>query len=84
MKSNSTSRTVLQQEKFSLTITMPIQATLKQYLQGVTETCKVMELACERGFHFDGWNDCFSLESGLNSLMNAVLIRHLCKQTQKF
>jgi len=37
MKSNSTSRTVLQQEKFSLTITMPIQAILKQYLQGVTE-----------------------------------------------
>ncbi len=37
MKSNSTSRTVLQQEKFSLTITMPIQATLRQYLQGVTE-----------------------------------------------
>ncbi len=25
----------------------------------------VMELACERGFHFDGWNDCFSLEKWL-------------------
>ena len=24
-----------------------------------------MELACERGFHFDGWNDCFSLEKWL-------------------
>lgn len=32
------------------------------FARGDRRLCKVLELACERGFHFDGWNDCFSLE----------------------
>ena len=35
------------------------------FARGDRKLCKVMELACERGFHFDGWNDCFSLERWL-------------------
>ena len=35
------------------------------FARGDRKLCKVMELACERGFHFDGWNDCFSLEKWL-------------------
>ena len=32
------------------------------FARGDRKLCRVMALACERGFHFDGWNDCFSLE----------------------
>lgn len=32
------------------------------FARGDRKLCHVLELACERGFHFDGWNDCFSLE----------------------
>lgn len=32
------------------------------FARGDRKLNKVMELACERGFHFDGWNDCFSLD----------------------
>ncbi len=35
------------------------------FARGDRKLNKVMELACERGFHFDGWNDCFSLEKWL-------------------
>lgn len=35
------------------------------FARGDRRLCKVLELACERGFHFDGWNDCFSLEKWL-------------------
>ena len=31
------------------------------FARGDRKLCRVLELACERGFHFDGWNDCFSL-----------------------
>ena len=32
------------------------------FARGDRKLCKVMEKACEKGFHFDGWNDCFNLE----------------------
>ncbi len=35
------------------------------FARGDRRLCKTMALACERGFHFDGWNDCFSLEKWL-------------------
>ena len=35
------------------------------FARGDRKLNKIMELACERGFHFDGWNDCFSLENWL-------------------
>ena len=35
------------------------------FARGDRKLCKAMELACERGFHFDGWGDCFSLEKWL-------------------
>ena len=35
------------------------------FARGDRKLCRVLELACERGFHFDGWNDCFSLEKWL-------------------
>lgn len=35
------------------------------FARGDRKLCKVMELAFERGFHFDGWSDCFSLENWL-------------------
>ena len=35
------------------------------FARGDRKLCRVMELACERGFHFDGWADCFSLEKWL-------------------
>lgn len=35
------------------------------FARGDRKLCKVLELACERGFHFDGWSDCFSLENWL-------------------
>ena len=35
------------------------------FARGDRKLCKIMALACERGFHFDGWNDCFSLDKWL-------------------
>ena len=35
------------------------------FARGDRKLCKVMELACERNFHFDGWGDCFSIENWL-------------------
>lgn len=35
------------------------------FARGDRRLCRVMALACERGFHFDGWNDCFSLDKWL-------------------
>ena len=35
------------------------------FARGDRKLCKVLELACEKGFHFDGWNDCFSLDKWL-------------------
>lgn len=35
------------------------------FARGDRKLNEVMELACERGFHFDGWNDCFSLDKWL-------------------
>lgn len=35
------------------------------FARGDRKLNRIMELACERGFHFDGWNDCFSLEKWL-------------------
>lgn len=35
------------------------------FARGDRKLCKVMEKACEKGFHFDGWSDCFSLERWL-------------------
>ena len=32
------------------------------FARGDRKLCKALALACERRFHFDGWNDCFSLE----------------------
>ncbi len=35
------------------------------FARGDRRLCKVMEKALEKGFHFDGWNDCFFLEKWL-------------------
>lgn len=35
------------------------------FARGDRKLCKVLEKACEKGFHFDGWSDCFSLEEWL-------------------
>lgn len=35
------------------------------FARGDRKLCKVMEKALEKGFHFDGWGDCFSLENWL-------------------
>lgn len=35
------------------------------FARGDRKLCKVMEKACEKGFHFDGWNECFNLQSWL-------------------
>ena len=35
------------------------------FARGDRKLCKVMEKACEKGFHFDGWGDCFSLAKWL-------------------
>ncbi|MCH5298289.1 MAG: TIGR03960 family B12-binding radical SAM protein [Ruminococcus sp.] len=35
------------------------------FARGDRRLGKVLALACERGFHFDGWSDCFSLEKWL-------------------
>ena len=36
------------------------------FARGDRRLCKAMALACERGFHFDGWNDCFDLKKWLD------------------
>lgn len=33
------------------------------FARGDRKLCKAMALACERGFHFDGWNDCFDFDA---------------------
>lgn len=35
------------------------------FARGDRKLCKVLALACERGFHFDSWSDCFSLAKWL-------------------
>lgn len=35
------------------------------FARGDRKLCKAMELACERGFHFDGWGECFDLDKWL-------------------
>lgn len=35
------------------------------FARGDRKLCKVMAAACEKGFHFDGWGECFSLEKWL-------------------
>lgn len=35
------------------------------FARGDRKLCKVMLKACEKGFHFDGWNDCFDLDKWL-------------------
>ena len=36
------------------------------FARGDRKLCKAMEIACERGFHFDGWGDCFDLQKWLD------------------
>ncbi|MCQ2513500.1 MAG: TIGR03960 family B12-binding radical SAM protein [Ruminococcus sp.] len=36
------------------------------FARGDRRLCKAMEIACERGFHFDGWGDCFDLQKWLD------------------
>ena len=43
------------------------------FARGDRKLCKAMELACERGFHFDGWGDCFSLEKWLEVFRDSGL-----------
>lgn len=35
------------------------------FARGDRQLCKVMYLAFQKGFHFDGWSDCFNLENWL-------------------
>lgn len=35
------------------------------FARGDRKLCKVMYLAFQKGFHFDGWSDCFNLENWL-------------------
>ncbi len=35
------------------------------FARGDRRLCKVMELAHKKGFHFDGWSDCFNLDNWL-------------------
>lgn len=35
------------------------------FARGDRRLGKVLEVACEKGFHFDGWSDCFSLKNWL-------------------
>lgn len=35
------------------------------FARGDRKLCKAMELACERGFHFDGWGECLDLDKWL-------------------
>lgn len=51
-------------------ITFNYHDTSTSFLEGVfargdRRLCKVLEKACEKGFHFDGWNDCFNLNKWL-------------------
>ena len=36
------------------------------FARGDRRLCKAMALACDLGFHFDGWNDCFDLQKWLD------------------
>ena len=36
------------------------------FARGDRKLCKVMLKACERGFHFDGWSECFDLQKWLD------------------
>lgn len=36
------------------------------FARGDRKLCNVMAKACEKGFHFDGWNDCFELQKWLD------------------
>ena len=36
------------------------------FARGDRKLCKAMEIACEKGFHFDGWGDCFDLQKWLD------------------
>lgn len=36
------------------------------FARGDRKLCKAMQLACEQGFHFDGWSDCFNLQKWLD------------------
>ncbi len=36
------------------------------FARGDRRLCKAMELAFQRGFHFDGWSDCFDLQAWLD------------------
>ncbi|MGN0452759.1 MAG: TIGR03960 family B12-binding radical SAM protein [Ruminococcus sp.] len=33
------------------------------FARGDRKLCKVLEKACEKGFRFDGWNDCFDFDA---------------------
>lgn len=46
------------------------------FARGDRKLCKAMEIACEKGFHFDGWGDCFDLQKWLDILKSAALTRH--------
>lgn len=35
------------------------------FARGDRRLCRVLELASEKGFHFDGWSDCFNLNNWL-------------------
>ena len=35
------------------------------FARGDRRLSKILEKACEKGFHFDGWSDCFSIEEWL-------------------
>lgn len=35
------------------------------FARGDRKLCRVLEKACEKGMHFDGWSDCFSLAKWL-------------------
>ena len=36
------------------------------FARGDRKLCRILEKACEKGFHFDGWSDCFSLDRWLD------------------
>lgn len=36
------------------------------FARGDRKLCKVMLKACEKGFHFDGWNDCFNFNAWMD------------------
>lgn len=52
-------------------ITFNYHAAYTSFLEGVfargdRKLCKVLSKAIERGFHFDGWNDCFDFEAWMD------------------